>query len=395
MRGPGAGIGPGRTTDYEALVGPRRFTLFDVSAISGAAFSPLMGSATQQAYRILFTATDLRLGVWLPHPAVVDAAARELDRQESRPTEPTVVARARAAAVVHGAPSSLAARGREARRDAEARLWAYVLRLRRDEPGPEQFFGGLLYHALQPTLGMLYAEAAGHTSYRSTWMCVTDGGHYDNLGLVEALQRAPELGITHILVLDASGDKADTWFTLGGSIALARSDAETEIVLNPTKMITPARRRADAELAQGQVVRPWASGTFTGQDAAAGQARYWCASSAGGRARHGTCGPMRRVIRTTRRTPPWNSFTTARSSTPTVSWERLRSSWPSRTVSWLQKVTRRKREAASTVPGAGAGIVVARFVALRVAGRPRTPDRGRARRGLLFPLLNVASCMSC
>ena len=30
----------------------------------------------------MFTATDLRLGVWLPHPAVVDAAARELDRQQ-------------------------------------------------------------------------------------------------------------------------------------------------------------------------------------------------------------------------------------------------------------------------------------------------------------------------
>lgn len=30
---------------------------------------------------------------------------------------------------------------------------------------------------------------------------------------------------------DAGGDEADTWFTLGGSIALARSDAETEIVI--------------------------------------------------------------------------------------------------------------------------------------------------------------------
>ena len=109
---------------------------------------------------------------------------------------------------------------------------------------------------------MLYAEAAGHTSYRGTWMCVTDGGHYDNLGLVEALHRAPALGITHILVLDASGDKADTWFTLGGSIALARSDAGTEIALNPTTMITPPGRRATS-LAQGQVVRPWVSGTFT------------------------------------------------------------------------------------------------------------------------------------
>jgi hypothetical protein len=149
----------------------------------------------------------------------------------------------------------------------EARLWAYVLKLRRDGTRARQRLGGLLYHALQPTLGMLYAEAAGHTSYRDTWMCVTDGGHYDNLGLVEALHRAPALGITHILVLDASGDKADTWSTLGGSVALARSDAETDIEINPMTMITPAGG-ADPQtptLGSGQVVCPWASGTFTRQ----------------------------------------------------------------------------------------------------------------------------------
>ena len=62
------------TSDYEALVGQRRSTLFDISAISGAAVSPLMGSATRQAYRILLTATNVRLGVWLPHPALVREA---------------------------------------------------------------------------------------------------------------------------------------------------------------------------------------------------------------------------------------------------------------------------------------------------------------------------------
>ncbi len=154
----------------------------------------------------------------------------------------------------------------------EARLWAYVLKLRRDGTRARQFFGGLLYHGLQPTLGMLYAEAAGHTSYRSTWMCVTDGGHYDNLGLVEALKRAPALGITHLLVLDASGDKADTWSTLGGSIALARSDAETEIVINPMRMITAPKSNAP-KLGSGQVVRPWASGTFTQTPAGTGRDR--------------------------------------------------------------------------------------------------------------------------
>ena len=71
-----------RTPDYEALVGQRRTTLFDISAISGAAVSPLMGSATQQAYRILLTATNVRLGVWLPHPTLVQAARNRIEQQK-------------------------------------------------------------------------------------------------------------------------------------------------------------------------------------------------------------------------------------------------------------------------------------------------------------------------
>ena len=251
------------TADYEALVGGSRFTLFDVSAISGAAFSPLMGAATQQAHRILFTATGLRLGVWLPHPAIVAAARTELARQGPG-------TRTRSAGrwlqwlglflwylLPHPAWGP-----QDTRAAREARLWAFVLRLRTAGNRWPRFLGLLLYRALQPTLGMLYAEAAGHTSYRSTWMCVTDGGHYENLGLVEALQRREKLGITHVLVLDASGDKADTFFTLGGAIALARSDAATEIDLDPTTMIHPLGAGLTG-LAQGQVVRPWATGTIT------------------------------------------------------------------------------------------------------------------------------------
>jgi hypothetical protein len=263
LRGPGpAESVQARTTDYEALIGPRRFTLFDVSAISGAAFSPLMGSATMQAYRILFTATDLRLGVWLPHPAVVNAAAQELERQKRTGGRADRWWHAASLLLWYAVPHPAWRHGDEKPGGREARLWAYVLKLRRDGTRSQRFFGGLLYHALQPTLGMLYAEAAGHTSYRDTWMCVTDGGHYDNLGLVEALHRAPALGITHILVLDASGDKADSWFTLGGSIALARSDAETEIVIDPMTMITPPKGDAP-KLGSGEVLCPCASGTFT------------------------------------------------------------------------------------------------------------------------------------
>jgi hypothetical protein len=246
------------TKDYETLIGKRRCTLFDVSAISGAAFSPLMGSATQQAHRILFTATDLRLGIWVPHPAIVKAARQELTDQKNE-NRGDHCWQALGLLLWYVAPH-LWWRHRDAKR--ETRLWACILRLREAGTGWPGFFGGLLYHALQPTLGLLYAEAAGHTSYRSTWMCITDGGHYDNLGLVEALQRSTELGIKHILVLDASGDKADTWFTLGGSIALARSDAATEIMLDPRTMIHPLDADMSA-LENGQVVRPWANGTFT------------------------------------------------------------------------------------------------------------------------------------
>ena len=107
---------------------------------------------------------------------------------------------------------------------------------------------------MQPTVGLLWSEAAGHLSYRETWMYMTDGGHYDNLGLVEALRR----GARHIVVLDASGDQADTWFTLGGSIALARSDARVNVILDPTAMT-----KGGTGLKLGQVVHPFAYGTFS------------------------------------------------------------------------------------------------------------------------------------
>lgn len=266
------------TADYEALLGKRRCALFDVSAISGAAISPLMGSATRHAYRILFTFTNIRLGVWLPHPDCVHDARELLDRLDrlergekiEKGTRRAQLRRLRRLAdedkdadqagdrgwayrplfllLWYLSPHPLWNRQQGRNRWREARLWAYVLDLRIND----RRAGALWYRVLQPTLGLLWAEAAGKLSYRSTWMYVTDGGHYDNLGLVEALHR----GADRIVVLDASGDKVDSWFTLGGAIALARADAGVEIKLNPTTMCGPG-------LAAGQVLHPWAHGTFT------------------------------------------------------------------------------------------------------------------------------------
>jgi hypothetical protein len=237
------------TSDYEALVGRRRTTLFDVSAISGAAVSPLMGAATRHAYRILFTAANICLGVWLPHPNLVRDARERIDHPDACPPRTGWERHPLLLLLWYLTPHLLWGCNPGKNLDREAWLWAHVLRLRL----AGRRSGALWYRVMQPTLGLLWAEAAGRLSYRATWMYVTDGGHYDNLGLVEALRR----GARNIIVLDASGDKADTWFTLGGAIAQARTDAGVQIDLDPTAMT-----QGGHDLAPGQVVRPWARGRF-------------------------------------------------------------------------------------------------------------------------------------
>ena len=292
-----------KTADYEHLLGHTRFTLFDVVAISGAAFSPLMGAATRGAYRIVLTLTNLRLGVWMPHPDVVRRARAYLDTPKSERREDRWWTRwtfllllwyvsqhpfwhrdprHRSPETRGGSREDREARQRawtqhqdewEARQsDREDRLWAHVLGLREQSTKCRGWLRTLLrlqaamcWRVMQPTLGMLWAEAAGHTSYRATWINVTDGGHYDNLGLVEALHR----GAKNIVVFDSSGDRPDTWFTLGGAMALARTDVGVEISLNPTTMIRNSGKTPT--LSRGQVLQPWAHGTFTRSAAALAQ----------------------------------------------------------------------------------------------------------------------------
>jgi hypothetical protein len=251
------------TADYEHLLGHTRFTLFDVVAISGAAFSPLMGAATRGAYRILLTFTNLRLGIWMPHPLVVSRAREYV---QNHPDHTWRAPRIWALLAWYVLPHPFWRRHPEAEQQREDELWAHVLTLRErsTEDGRSlpviwaRLQAAVCWRVMQPTLALLWAEAFGHTSYRATWVNVTDGGHYDNLGLLEALRRQAN----NIVVLDASGDSPHTWFTLGGAMALARADAEVDVTLDPTTMIHPSRNGATPKLAKGQVLRPWANGTF-------------------------------------------------------------------------------------------------------------------------------------
>jgi len=81
----------------------------------------------------------------------------------------------------------------------------------------------------------VFREAVGRTQINDRWIYVSDGGHYENLGLVEALRRRPR----RLLVLDASGDVQDEFTALGAAVATARMDLQVEIDVDPGPMSTP------------------------------------------------------------------------------------------------------------------------------------------------------------
>jgi hypothetical protein len=296
------------TSDMELMAGPSRMSIFDIVALSGAAISPLMGRATRAAFRLPMTVANARLGQWLPSPAVVSNASGYLD-SPLRPTEHgrarcqwwllpwyamphprwALKKRARNDEAKPGDRPTTQTTGKPTSRESgrEAFLWAKLLELRReiDADADVHTGNGILcrlkgawrrlkaqarYRWLQPSLGLLWAESVGHCSYRQTWMYVTDGGHYDNLGLVAALRSSDT--ISHplndrVVVLDASGDPTNHWSTIGRAVALARVDAGVAIDLDPSTMRPDAAQGSKGpSLGRGEVRRPWASGSFEAAD---------------------------------------------------------------------------------------------------------------------------------
>lgn len=79
----------------------------------------------------------------------------------------------------------------------------------------------------RPRPSYLARELFGLNGVAAKYLYVTDGGHYENLGLVELLRR----GCTDVYCLDASGVGGDgaEFKTLGDAIALARSELGVEI----------------------------------------------------------------------------------------------------------------------------------------------------------------------
>jgi hypothetical protein len=198
------------TADYEreADVLKREVTVPAAMAISGAAVSPLTGRVNSRTrpVRLLLAVLNARLGVWLPNPY--------WNNRADGPSFPEPTGWWR-------------------------RVSRYVGSVI-DKPGPYR----------------LLREAIGSPSMYDRRIYVTDGGHYDNLGLVEALRRVP----AQVIVIDASNDPEDRFNALGEAIATARMDHGIRIDLDPAPMLRGDKPRADRAWAYGIATHPLKEG---------------------------------------------------------------------------------------------------------------------------------------
>lgn len=162
-------------TAYSQAADPagRDTTLASAMAASGAAFSPIVGrkQSLVAPYRILLTLANGRLGVWLPNPYVALVNSSSPSAHPPLPTSGFL-----------------------------ATAWERIIH----KPGPFRIF----------------KEASGLQSITDSRIYISDGGHFDNTGLVEALRDRPR----RLILFEASADPAGSADALTDAITTARMD---------------------------------------------------------------------------------------------------------------------------------------------------------------------------
>lgn len=174
------------TKAYEAI--DRHMDLASAMAISGAALNVTMAEKTVSRFRLLFSLLNVRLGYWAMNPFRIIKAAKDIQVSDMR------------------TGSSSADSKQES---VPLRRWkAFWYRLR--------------------VLGARWTIARewfGRYGTRDMYVNISDGGHFDNLGVYELLKRRCEF----IVVSDAEADPAMSFKALSGIIRLARVDLGVDI----------------------------------------------------------------------------------------------------------------------------------------------------------------------
>jgi hypothetical protein len=194
-------VGAKDTGEYEEAVHWRStdVTLPAAVSIAGAAVGPSMGKMTRAPLRFIIALTNLRLGVWIPNPR---------------------------------------------------RLPEFVARRHSSR------------HRYTPRPTYLLRELFGLNHLDAPYLYVTDGGHYENLGLVELLRRKCEW----IWAVDAAGDTVDGFSTVGQAMALADAELDINVALDPTIMAPDP-----AATGERLVRQPYALGTIHYPDGTTGR----------------------------------------------------------------------------------------------------------------------------
>lgn len=172
-------------------------TVATAMTISGAAVSPSWGYHSSPLTAFLMTLFNVRLGAWLPNPAVVTDPAR--------------------------------------------------LALSRPERAVRSLLGDLL----------------GMTNGTDASIYLTDGGHFENLGLYEMFRRRCRL----ILVVDAGQDGDCLFEDLGNAIRKARIDLGTEVTFKVQPRMVTRAAKASGEGSPGYAVATVAYDDLPGEEA--------------------------------------------------------------------------------------------------------------------------------
>jgi hypothetical protein len=231
---------------YEFAADPyfRDATVPAAIAMSAAAFSPLAGRENVRLgpFRLVMALGNARLGVWLPNPLWTDHVELARRQVRMRLTEET-----------SNTYQQLSSDERILLRHTlsdSSRTWldAVLSGGAPDEPRvAAALFEGVRSVFKKPSITRVVKEAFGRASVYDRFLYITDGGHYDNLGLIEALRRRPR----RIYVLDASNDPEDTFRALGQAVATARMDLDCEVVLDPRPMRRLQEKRSAAAWCAG------------------------------------------------------------------------------------------------------------------------------------------------
>lgn len=164
-------------------------------ATTGAAFSSAMGRMSLGSTNALLAAVNADLGIWLPNALLLQEKVKAHRRDQADDN------------------SEGAAENRQPPTDSS----------QKDGPTPNprtsKLPGDLTDTELfpRPRFSYLIKEILGWYSIDDRFVFITDGGHWDNLGLVELLRRDCDI----IYCIDASADLPGSFTTLRQALALA------------------------------------------------------------------------------------------------------------------------------------------------------------------------------